>query len=196
MHESTVARRYAQALIEVAAEMGAIERVGNELNSFAELLDRDGGDLRRALCTPLFTRDDKSAVLAGLLPRLGIAPLTSNFLLLLNEKGRLASVAEVARRYATLANERAGRVKVEVTTAEPMTPQIEAEVRATMEAATGKQVILVAKVDRSLIGGMVASVNGKVYDSSIRTRLEMLKQSLLQNDAGLAGAQSPSPAEA
>jgi F-type H+-transporting ATPase subunit delta len=93
----------------------------------------------------------------------------------------------IAQAYRAQADERAGRVKVSVTTAEPMSPQIEAEVRTALEASTGKTVTLEAHVDPDLIGGMVARVGGKVYDSSIRTRLLDIRQSLIV---------SRSPAEA
>ena len=72
-----------------------------------------------------------------------------------------------------------GRVRVLVQTAEPLQGAMEAEVRATLEQVTGKQVILQTEIVPELIGGMIARVGSKVYDASIRTRLEHLKLNLI-----------------
>jgi len=179
MSDVSVARRYAVAMIEVASNDNAIDQVGADLHGFNALLDAHDGKLRHTLCTPLFSADERTNVLEALLPKLGLHPLSLNFLKLVNGKGRLPAIGEIAVAYGDLADKRAGRVKVRVTTAEPMSPQIEAEVKAAMEKSTGKTVILATDVDPELIGGMVARVGGKVYDSSVRTRLESIKLTLL-----------------
>lgn len=179
MSDITVARRYASAMIEVAAEIDAVDIVGTDLARFVRVLDQDGGQLRGALCTPVFTVEERERVLDDLLPRLNLQPVTRNLLRLANQKRRLPLIGEIARVYMNLADERAGRARVQVATAEPLSPQIEAEVRAAMERLTGKHVLLETRVDPSLIGGLVARVGSKVYDSSIRTRLQNMRQTLL-----------------
>ena len=81
--------------------------------------------------------------------------------------------------HGELADAKAGRIRVTVETAEPMTPQVQAEVQAALARATGKDVILRTQVVPELIAGLVARVDGKVYDSSLRTRLQSLKQALI-----------------
>lgn len=184
MPDTSVARRYAQALIEIAAEAEATDAVRSDLERFEVLLDQAEALLRRTLCSPVFTTEERSAVLDVVLPRLGVHKLTSNVLHLVNDKGRMLAVSEIIDEFHALADERAGRVRVTVHTAEPLTSQIEAEVRAALEAATGHTVVLQTLVDPELLGGMIARVGGKVYDSSLRTRLENIKQALL-------GAQMP-----
>lgn len=179
MPDISVSRRYARAMIEVASEANAVDRIGEDLQRFVRLLEEGGGDLRTALLTPVFTVDEREQVLNALLPRLDLHPLTANLLKLANQKRRLPLIANIARAYRDQADELAGRVRVRVSTAEPLTPQLEMEVRAAMERVTGKKVILETQVDPSLIGGLVARVGSRVYDSSIRTRLQNLKQALL-----------------
>jgi F-type H+-transporting ATPase subunit delta len=181
-----VARRYAQALIEVAQESGAVEQVSNDLHRFAHLLDAHGGMLGDALRSPVFTTEEREAVLNDLLPRLGLHPLTRNVLRLANDKHRFAVIADIAHAFEALADEAAGRQAATVITAEPMSPQVEAEVRAALERSTGKTIRLTTKVDPSLLGGMVAKIGGVVYDASIKSRLERLKQNLFQQEAGIA----------
>jgi F-type H+-transporting ATPase subunit delta len=187
MSEVSVARRYAVAMIEVAAAEKAVDQVGDDLRNFHDILQANDGQLQNTLCTPLFSADERTAVLQEILPKLGLHKLSVNFVKLVNAKGRLPAMGRIAEMYGDLADEMAGRVKVRVTTAEPMSAQIEAEVRAAMEASTGKSVLLNTDVDPELIGGMVARVGGKVYDSSVRTRLRSIKQTLLN-------AQSPGQA--
>jgi F-type H+-transporting ATPase subunit delta len=179
--DSTVAHRYASALLDLALPTGELDRVAKDLGRFGELL-RDPG-VRRALVTPLFASEERSRVLGALLPRLGLHPLAANFLRLLDEKHRFGDIDAILEAFARLADEASGRVRVEVATAEPMSPQIEAEVRATLERGLGRKVLLTAKVEPELIGGMVARVGSKVYDSSLRTRLENLKLNLLNSQS-------------
>lgn len=188
MHDSSVARRYANAMIEVAAEAEAVDRVGSDLERFVRLLDEGGGDLRNALCTPVFTVEEREAVLGAVLPRLELHPLTVNLLRLANAKRRLPLIGEIARAYRNAADARAGRVRVQVATATPLDGPLEAEIRAAMERVTGKTVILESRVDPALLGGIVARVGSRVYDSSLRTRLQSLQQSLVSAQVSAASA--------
>lgn len=179
MPEISVARRYADAMIDVAAEQNAADAIGIDLDGFTKLLDAHDGLLRRTLCTPVFSTEERTAVLQELLPKLGINPLTANFLSLLNDKGRLSAIDAIASAYRDRADEKAGRLSVRVTTAEAMSADIAKEVKAALSKATGKDVVLAADVDPDLIGGMVVRVAGRVYDSSIRTRLQDVRRTLL-----------------
>jgi F-type H+-transporting ATPase subunit delta len=181
-----VARRYAQALIEVAQEAGAVEQVMKDLHGFAGLLDANDGILGAALGSPVFTSEEREHVLDELLPKLGLHPLTTNLFRLANDKHRFGVIADIAAAFETLADEAAGRQAATVTTAEPMSPQVEAEIRSALEKSTGKTIRLTTKVDPSLIGGVVAKIGGIVYDASIKSRLERLKQDLFTQEAGIA----------
>jgi F-type H+-transporting ATPase subunit delta len=179
MADRTVARRYARAFIEIADEHGAIDRLNGELEAFLASSRAEGGELFNALANPVFTVAERIAVLQAVLPRLRVHPLTSNLLCLLVEKGRFSNIPEITEIFGSLADERAGRARVLVETAEPMSAQLEAEVRAALERVTRKQVVLETHVDKSLIGGMVAHVGSKVYDASVRARLEDIRQRLI-----------------
>ena len=178
MADSNVARPYAQALLELSKESGSIDRVGSELKRFITLLTNP--ELHRSLCTPLFGAAERTLVLESVLVRLGLSQLTTNFIRTLDNKGRLPFAAAIGAAFEELADLAAGRVRVSVSTAEPMSPQIEAELRATLERSIGKSIVLTARVEPVLIGGMVAQIGSTVYDSSIRTRLEQLRYSLLR----------------
>lgn len=175
------ARRYAQALIELAAEVDAVDRVGADLDGFAQAAVANEGLLGGALASPVFTVEERRGVLDAVLPKLGVHDLVSRVLHLANDKGRMALVPKIAEAYRAMADVRTGRVRVAVQTAEPLTAQLETEVRMALEKLTGKTVVLTTEVEPELIAGMVARVGDKVYDSSLRTRLQMMRQSLLRS---------------
>jgi F-type H+-transporting ATPase subunit delta len=179
MPDSRVANRYAEAMIDVAAEQDAVEAVGHDLRAFTELLQANERQLYGALCTPVFSETERTNVLEALVPKLGVQALSGNFLRLINAKGRMSIFSDIATAYTRLADKRAGRIAVQVTTAEPMSDAIAAEVKAALAKSTGKEIILHADVDPELLGGMVARVGGKLYDSSIRTRLQAMGRALI-----------------
>lgn len=175
------ARRYAQAVIELASDPEEIDRIGDDLDRYVAASRSGDGRLNEALSSPVFTVDERRGVLGVVLPKLKVHPLVQNLLRLANDKRRMALVPEIAEAYRVMADERAGRVRVEVESAEPLSPQLEAEVRVALERLTGKTVVLHLSVHPELIGGLVARVGDKVYDSSLRTRLELMRQSLLRS---------------
>lgn len=181
-----VSRRYAQALIELAKEGNEIERVGNDLASFVTACRGDDGRLGNALQSPVFTVEERRAVLDPVLAKLAPSQTTANFLRLVNDKRRMALVPSIAQAYNALADAYVGRLQVVVQTAEPMGEALEREVRAALEQMTGKTVVIRAEVNPELIGGLVARIGDRVYDSSIRTRLENIRRNLLNSPVAQA----------
>lgn len=180
MSDANIAKRYAEAFIELAHEAGDIDGFAADLRDFAELLGANGGQLSIAMSSPVFTKDERRQVLDAVLPRLNAKQLTLNLIHLLNDNGRFSIVPSLVREYGDLADARAGRVRVQVRSAEPLSPQLEAEVRVSLERATGKKVLLETSVDPSLLGGLIARVGSRVYDSSLKTRLVDLQHRLFQ----------------
>ena len=179
MADRNVARRYAQAFIDLAQESDSLDKLGTELTSILTAVQTDDGKLFAALSNPVFKKDERQAVLDQLLKTASPDPLTTNLLSLLIERNRFALLPTITDLYGEMADTLGGRVRVLVQTAEPLQGAMEAEVRATLEQVTGKQVILETEIVPALIGGMIARVGSKVYDASIRTRLEQLKLNLI-----------------
>jgi len=89
-------------------------------------------------------------------------------------------VGEVADAYDALAEARSGRLRAEVTTASPLPDSYFAGLESTLHAITGREIVLVRKVDPSLVGGVVARVGDQVFDGSLKNRLSELKSELLR----------------
>lgn len=179
MSDLSVARRYATALYELAVEQGAESKVVEELGTFVAAVR--GTELGVVLTRPLFDAGERAAVLNAVLPRLGVGTVVGNFVRVVSDRNRCDALAEIHRELSGLIDARAGVVRVEVRTVEPLTPELEAQVRAAFGAATGKTVVLDARRDPSLLGGLVARMGDHVYDASLATRLAELQRSLLDS---------------
>lgn len=179
MADRNIARRYVTAFVELAEEAKKIDAYGSDLKKMNEAANAGDGILLRSLSNPVFTLEERRAALDAVLGKLKLDKLSQNFMRHLVERGRFGCLPDITEMYLAEADARSGRARVLVQTAEPLSSQLEAEVRVALEKATGKQVILDTEVDPSLIGGMVARVESRVYDASIRSRLEDIKQKLI-----------------
>ncbi|TNE90053.1 MAG: ATP synthase F1 subunit delta [Deltaproteobacteria bacterium] len=175
MADLGIARRWAAALLDLASDEGKIDELGAELAAVTEGFGPAGID---ALSNPVFTQDERRVALDAILKKAKVGGITANTLRLMLDKGRFALLPQVAEVYRANADERAGRTRVVIDTAFPLTPQLEGEIRAALEKATGSTVVLEARVNESLIGGLVVRVGSKVYDASVRTRLRDLQHRL------------------
>jgi F-type H+-transporting ATPase subunit delta len=174
---SDVGARYAQALFDLAVEGGALSAVEGDLTSLEALL-RDSADLRGLIASPRFTAEDKAKGLAAIAARAGFGELTAKFLGLLAQNRRTAALADIIAAFRRLAAERRGVVSAEVTTAIPLSDAQTASLRSALRLALGKDPEIEAKVDPSILGGIKVRVASRLYDASLKSRLESLKYAL------------------
>lgn len=176
MLDVSVARRYARALIEIASQEGRHEKVGAELEGIAHALSTQ--DARNVLVNPAFAKSQRRAVVMAVAKQLALSPLTVNFLSLLVDRQRIDELEQVARVYRDLLDERVGRVRATVTSALPLGPDELAKVQEALAQATRKSVLLESQTDPAIIGGLVAQVGTVVWDGSLKTQLERLRDEL------------------
>ncbi|MDP2307226.1 MAG: ATP synthase F1 subunit delta [Pseudomonadota bacterium] len=178
MVEGSLARRYAKSMLEIGREENQVDRFGDDLQRFGRLIEGTP-ELRNVMSNPVFTHAERRAVLDRFTPGLALHPITINFLRLLLDKDRFAALSNIVREYRALSDAEAGRVRATVTTAAELTPVMREAVGRALTQTTGKKVVLESRVDPSLLGGLVAQVGGRVYDASLRTRLERLQLTLV-----------------
>jgi F-type H+-transporting ATPase subunit delta len=180
MTGNVVARRYAKALVETVAEQaGDLEAVHAELRDLAEVIDGHR-DLSSLLYSPSVRLDVKGAIVEDLIEKAGLTDLSSTFVRLLLEKGRLRYLGSIAETFEQMANERLGRLKVSVVSATPLAEAEMERLSAELAEATGKTIVMEAEIDPALIGGLVVKVGGRVVDGSIRHQLDALRESLVR----------------
>ena len=170
--------RYATALIELSEEEKVQAEIGSQLSDFASACGQ--GDLMKVLLDPSCSQTDKAAILGDVAAKLKLSDLFKNFLMVLLENKRLGLIAAINEAFQALFDEKAGRVKAEVVLPyEPDKAESE-EIRIGLEKATGKDVVMDVTVDPELIGGVVAKVGSLVYDGSVRTQLENIKNNIMR----------------
>jgi F-type H+-transporting ATPase subunit delta len=117
--------------------------------------------------------------LSELISRSRVSPTTANFLQVLLQNQRLADLVEINRQFGNELDRRAGVVNAQVTTARPLSPQEQDALRARLSQVTGNMVRLQFHVDDALIGGVVTRIGSTLYDGSVRTHLEQMKQRMM-----------------
>jgi F-type H+-transporting ATPase subunit delta len=175
----SLAKRYAKALVEVAAAARELDPVARELGEFAALL-RGQRQLRQFFANPSIQRRDKVGAYEQIAARLAVRPLTRTFLRVLLEAGRLGELENVLRAYEGLVDERLGRVKAVVTSAVPLPAETQERLRQRLQAELGKQVYLEARQDPGLLGGVVTRIGSVVYDGSLKMQLRRLREELVR----------------
>jgi F-type H+-transporting ATPase subunit delta len=177
MTTGSLARRYARAILDLAVESNQIDRVGRELSELAKTWS-ESPSLQELFSNPQFGSAARKAVLTEIATRSAVSPLVKNSVLYLSDKQRLSALPDIARVFATLAEEKAGTVRALVTSAALLPDAYYTQLQRALEDATGKRVSIDKQTDPSLIGGVVTRVGDQVFDGSIRTRLNDIKESL------------------
>jgi F-type H+-transporting ATPase subunit delta len=179
MTSRSAATRYARALFDVAKKEFDVEQAGAELASFAALFAGHEG-LSRMLSNPAIPAPRKRAVIEQLLARLGsVSPVVTKLLLMLSDRDRLALFPEIASAYERRLMDHAQIVRAELTTAVEMPADRVAALQQGLATATGRQVQLDTRVDPAIIGGAVARIGSTVYDGSVTTQLQKVKERLV-----------------
>jgi F-type H+-transporting ATPase subunit delta len=174
-----VAKRYARALIQIGREDGHYETYGQQLKAFDAVL-QESGELRAVMENPIYNRDQKKAIFNDLKDKLRLSPSVINFIMLLIDKRRLGYFSEIVRCYDRMADDLAGRTRALVISAVPLEESSIKVIQEKLASITGKEVLISAEEDPDLIGGIVTHVGDVVYDGSVRTQLESLKERLVK----------------
>ena len=171
---SPIARRYAQALYEQATADNTVARVDADVTLLRETIE-GSRELSGLVGSPIVSREQKERVMRALFtPHLG--ETTLRFMDFLIEKGREEMLPQMARAYHDLRDTQEGVVEAHVRTALPMPEAEQQQVRAALEARTGKKVRLRVVEEPDLIGGLVIRIGDTVYDGSVRNQLAELRE--------------------
>jgi F-type H+-transporting ATPase subunit delta len=175
----TLARRYARALLDVAAATGMREAIAlrDDLDRFLALV-RHRSDLASALEHPGLGADAKRRVAVAITERLGASPLLGRLLVLLATNDRLALLPALAEAYAEMLNARRGVVLAQAVSAVELAGDQRQALAAALAKAAGLEVELSTRVEPEVLGGLVVRMGGTTYDGTVRARLAALRRSL------------------
>lgn len=172
------ASRYAKALLDVAIAESDAAGVERDLAAIVSAVT-EHVELRHALTSPRVPASAKQGVVRALVERGNVAAPLGRLLELLARRGRLELLPELLAAYRERLLAHQNIVQGSVTSAVPLAPGTVQQLADRLGQLTGKTVQLNADVDPSLIGGLVARVGSTVYDGSVRTQLEKMKQELV-----------------
>lgn len=169
-----LADRYAAALYDLADDRKALDQVATDLRSLQAMLDASA-DLRRFVFSPVLSRDDQRKGLTALADKAGLSPLTLNFLGLVASNRRLFALSAMIRAYLARLAAARGEVTAEVVSAASLTEVQASALAAALKQVVGKDVTVEARVDPSILGGLIVKVGSRMVDSSVRTKLQRLQ---------------------
>jgi F-type H+-transporting ATPase subunit delta len=171
--------RYARAFAEVSESAKLdLTAAQQQLNDFAGTL-ADSHELREFLGNPSIEIAKKLKVLDAIASRIGMFPQVRNFLAVILEHHRLTELDEILIAYRDLVDSHAGAVEARVTSARVLNAEDRAQLEAQIVKLAGAQVRASYVEDASLLGGAVVEIGSTIYDGSIRTQLQRLKQTLV-----------------
>jgi F-type H+-transporting ATPase subunit delta len=174
---SNVGGRYALALFDLAKDQNLVTQVESDLKSLKAAI-ADSRDLRILLESPAFGAEDKGKGLAAIANTAGFNATTKKFLGLLAANGRASVLPSAISAYEQLAAAARGEVHAQVTTALPLTAAQAKGVAQALRQALGKDPQIETRVDPAILGGIKVRVGSRLFDASLRSKLDSLKFAL------------------
>jgi F-type H+-transporting ATPase subunit delta len=174
---STVARKYARAFLEIGLQAGNYDILGKEMATLADLLE-ENRELRTVLFSTVYPAATRKSIVRAIAEPLALSPSTLKFIDLLIDRERMDHFIEVANAYENLCDAAANRVRSTLVTAGKISPELVKTIKGQLEYASGKEVILAVEEDRSLMGGVIAKMGNVIYDGSLRTQFQKIKENL------------------
>ncbi|MBF0147209.1 MAG: ATP synthase F1 subunit delta [Magnetococcales bacterium] len=177
MHSSTLAKRYASALADLAQDRSLLQKIGEDLRGFLSVLAATP-EWRALVNNPTISREKQSKVVDVFLAKVETDPLTISFLKLLIQKRRMILIDDVVTAYTRIEEEHSGVITVRVSAPKPLIKAHEERLIKTLSTSTGKEVHLDFELDPELLGGMIVRIGSVMMDYSVRGQLNRLKAQL------------------
>lgn len=169
-----LAARYASALYDLADEQGKLDSVANDLRGLRALAS-ELEDLRRILRGVVIDRDQQMSAMNAVLDDMKADALTRQFVGVLASNRRLNALVEVAAAFLEQLATKRGEVVAHIVSARPLSDAQRAKLTEALKRKAGAKVVVDARVDESLIGGLVVRVGSVLFDGSLKTKLMRLQ---------------------
>lgn len=175
--QTDVGARYARALFDLALETKALDAVEADVASLKAALT-DSAELRRVLASPVFPAEAKGKVLTAIAEKAELNAVTVKFLGVLAVNARAAALPSAIAAFERLAAAHRGVVAAEVTSAIKLSAAQAKAVKASLAKALGQEPQITARVDPAILGGLKVRVGSRLFDASLRSKLDSLKFAL------------------
>ena len=176
----TSANRYAKALFDVAvSEKNDLAQIDRDLDAVVAMM-HENPDLAQAATRAGVTDAARVSLLEAVADKMGLTAPVKKLLVLLAESRKLNLVPDLAASFRERLLNHQNIVRAEVTSAAPLSPEKTKALEDSLSKVTGKKVDLSVSVDPGLLGGVVARIGSTVYDGSVKTQLERMRQQLVE----------------
>jgi F-type H+-transporting ATPase subunit delta len=169
--------RYAAALYAHASDQHQLDQVVEQMDALGRLIETNA-DLRRLLRSPLIDVNTAQKALRTALEAQGFGKIVLDFVGVIVSNRRMATLRGIVAAFAALVAAKRGVVVAEVSTAHPLTDVQEQQLRARLIEAGYGNVNIVKKVDPALLGGLVVRIGARLFDSSLKSRLQRLQYAM------------------
>ncbi|MCW8087975.1 ATP synthase F1 subunit delta [Sabulicella glaciei] len=178
----SVAERYALAMLAHADELraqdpGTLDRIAADLQGFARIVREDAG-FRAFLADPRLSATQQQGAAFALADKAGVGKEVRNLLGVLIANRRLAELPAVAAAFGAKLAERRGQQVAHVTSAFPLNDTQRAQIVARLTESGFSGVQLSETVDRSILGGLIVRIGSRLYDNSIKSKLQRLQYAM------------------
>ena len=172
-----IAKRYATAVYDLAVEGKKVKTIEGDLDALAAALG-DSDDFNALIQSPIYSREAQGDAISAISKKMKLSPMMGNTLALMAQKRRLFVLPQLIATLRDIIAEAKGEITAEVTSAKALTKAQSETLAKTLKARVGKTVSIKATVDETLIGGLVVKVGSKMIDTSIRSKLNSLQNSM------------------
>lgn len=169
-----LSKRYAKALFDYSTENKLGEQLSSDLAALSQII-AENANLSRALSSPLVTKDSLTKILSEVIEKAGLNASLKNFVKTLVENRRAFLIPNISKNLKELFDAAEGRINVEVTSAVELSADELAKISSNIEKTTNSKPVIKNLVDKSLIGGLTVKIGSKLFDDSIKGRLDRLK---------------------
>jgi len=174
---SGIAARYATAVFQLAIEGKKLKALEGDVNALDASL-ADSADLNALINSPIYSRAQQGDAIAAISKKMKLSPAMQNTLGLMANNRRLFVLPQLVAALRDLIADEKGEVTAEVVSARALTKAQSDKLAKTLKASVGKDVIIKAAVDQSLIGGLIVKVGSKMIDTSIKSKLGNLQNAM------------------
>lgn len=179
MKSSSLARRFAKALIELGREEKVYENYGKELRT-AQAVFTGTPELYKVLLNPMYKLEVRKGLMDKVSESLKLSPHVARFFGILVETRNIKLLEDIVAAYSRFEDEFAGRLKAVVESPSPLDAPLLEEIKKKLGASTGKTVQITNKTNPDLLGGLVIRIDNTILDGSLKTQLSMMKEKILE----------------
>lgn len=175
-----IARRYAKALSELIKKTDDYEVIKKELELFLSSIESND-ILKKVLHQPWVKRDYRKQLISSLNEKLNLSTISVDFINLLIEKERLFLLPEILNEYTSLIDDIFSRARVKLSTPVQLSESEKSNLKRKLSSVLNKREILIEEiVDEGVIGGFTAQIGGLIIDTSVRKKLELLREKIIK----------------